>query len=162
KPGRRYVTIAQSQSDAAKLKSAQIALAKAKVDLRTHQKYDGPKQQKTLQGTIDETKRVLDRVKIQAEAKRVTAEAAKKAAKSVWHQEKKKADDLKGEIKKCRIVAPQDGLVVYHVDERSRWGAGQQSLIAQGEPVREGQKLMRIPNLNKMVVATKVHEAMVS
>src|SRR5262249_8359163 len=37
-----------------------------------------------------------------------------------------------------------------------------QSIVAQGEPVREGQKLMRIPDLDKMVVNTRVHEAMVS
>jgi multidrug efflux pump subunit AcrA (membrane-fusion protein) len=35
-------------------------------------------------------------------------------------------------------------------------------LIAQGEQVKEGQKLMRIPNLGKMQVNTRVHEAMVA
>jgi multidrug efflux pump subunit AcrA (membrane-fusion protein) len=160
--GRRFVTVAQAQADAAKLRSAQIALAKTTEDVRVLQKYTGPRTRKEIQGRIDEAKRAMDRVKIQADAKRITAEAAKKAAKSTWEQEKKKAEDLSDEIKKCKILAPQDGLVVYHVDERSKWGGGQQSLIAQGEPVREGQKLMRIPNLNKMVVATKIHEAMVS
>src|SRR5262249_8689592 len=32
----------------------------------------------------------------------------------------------------------------------------------QGEPVREGQKLMQIPDLRSMQVNTKVHEALVS
>ena len=35
-------------------------------------------------------------------------------------------------------------------------------MIAQGESVKEGQKLMSIPNLNRMVVNARVHEAMVS
>ncbi|MFM7149811.1 MAG: efflux RND transporter periplasmic adaptor subunit, partial [Gemmataceae bacterium] len=70
---------------------------------------------------------------------------------------------IEEEIKKCSITAPHPGLVVYYVSEQSRWGSGsQQSIIAQGEPVREGQKLMRIPDLNKMVVNTRVHEAMIS
>ncbi len=34
--------------------------------------------------------------------------------------------------------------------------------MAQGEPVREGQKLMQIPDLKHMLVNTKVHEALVS
>jgi multidrug efflux pump subunit AcrA (membrane-fusion protein) len=54
-------------------------------------------------------------------------------------------------------------MVVYYVSDQSRWGSGsQQSIVAQGEPVREGQKLMRIPDLNKMLVNTRVHEALVS
>src|SRR5438045_4714066 len=54
-------------------------------------------------------------------------------------------------------------MVVYYVSEQSRYGSGsQQSIIAQGEPVKEGQKLMRIPDLRRMLVNTKVHEAMVS
>jgi hypothetical protein len=54
-------------------------------------------------------------------------------------------------------------MVVYYVSEQSRYGSGsQQSIIAQGEPVKEGQKLMRIPDLRHMLVNTKVHEAMVS
>jgi len=53
--------------------------------------------------------------------------------------------------------------VVYYVSDQQRFGSGsQQSTIAQGEPVREGQKLIRIPDLDHMLVNTRVHEAMVS
>jgi hypothetical protein len=54
-------------------------------------------------------------------------------------------------------------MVVYFVSEQSRFGGGSQnSIVAQGEPVREGQNLMRIPNLKKMQVVARVHEAMIS
>jgi len=37
-------------------------------------------------------------------------------------------------------------MVVYFVPEQARGGVGgQQAIVAQGESVREGQKLMRIP-----------------
>ena len=53
-------------------------------------------------------------------------------------------------------------MVVYYVPEQARFGGGsQQSIVAQGEPVREGQKLMQIPDLKHMLVNTKVHEALV-
>jgi multidrug efflux pump subunit AcrA (membrane-fusion protein) len=49
------------------------------------------------------------------------------------------------------------------VPDQGRFGAGsQQSIVAQGENVKEGQKLLRIPNLGKMQVNVRVHEAMVS
>jgi multidrug efflux pump subunit AcrA (membrane-fusion protein) len=53
-------------------------------------------------------------------------------------------------------------MVVYYVPEQALFGMGtQQGVVAQGEPVREGQKLMRIPDLNQMMVNVKVQEAMV-
>src|SRR5262249_24295502 len=53
---------------------------------------------------------------------------------------------------------------------QARWGVGgQQSIIAQGESVREGQKMIRIPNLDPkdvkgpvFQVTIRVHEALFS
>src|SRR5262249_9644355 len=70
---------------------------------------------------------------------------------------------IQGEIVKCIVKAPQDGLVVYYVPEQVRGGGGmQQSIVAQGEPVREGQKMMQIPDLDHMLVNVRVPEAFVS
>src|SRR5207302_10322574 len=44
--------------------------------------------------------------------------------------------------------------------DQARSGSGaQQGIVAQGEPVREGQRLMQIPDLRHMLVETKVHES---
>jgi hypothetical protein len=53
-------------------------------------------------------------------------------------------------------------MVVYFADERGRMGIGRQAVIAQGETVTEGQTLMRIPDLKRMAIDTRVHEALVS
>src|SRR5262249_41192521 len=67
------------------------------------------------------------------------------------------------QIRKCSIYSPQDGQVVYVVSPQSKWNRGaQQGIIAQGEPVREGQKLMHIPNFTRMQVWIPVHEAAVA
>jgi len=163
RPGRRYVTVAQAQADEARLKSARIAKEKVEEEMRVLKDYTHKRTTKDLQGKIDEAKRALVRVKIQADAKLVQAEADYKAKYSIYAQEEARYRDIEDEIKKCQISAPQSGLVVYFVSEQSRFGSGsQQSIIAQGEPVREGQKLMRIPDLTHMVVNTRVHEAMIS
>jgi multidrug efflux pump subunit AcrA (membrane-fusion protein) len=163
KPGRRYVTSAQAQADEARLKSAKIQLSKVEEEIRVLKDYTAKRQQKDLQGKIDEARRALERVQALARAKEVKAEADRKAKKSIYDQEWIRHQDIEEEIKKCVITSPQSGLVVYYISEQSRWSSGsQQSIIAQGEPVREGQKLMRIPDLSKMVVNTRVHEAMVS
>jgi hypothetical protein len=53
-------------------------------------------------------------------------------------------------------------MVVYYIPENSRWSQTERGLIQQGASVQEGQKMMRIPDLTRMQVSTRVHEAMVS
>jgi hypothetical protein len=166
RPGRRYVTQAQAEADQARRTSASIAQKNVQEELRVLEdpKF-GTKVQKLkqLQGDIDETERALDRTKKQAVAKEVQFDADRKGKLSVFDQALKAQEDIEGEIRKCVLYAPHAGMVVYYVPEQARNMSGtQQSIVAQGEPVREGQKLMRIPDLTKMVVNTKVHEAMVS
>src|SRR5262249_42991128 len=70
--------------------------------------------------------------------------------------------EIEAEAAKCRIVAPHDGLVVYTMSEQTRSGSGGfQPIIATGEQVREGQKLVRVIQLQRMVVSTWVHEALI-
>jgi multidrug resistance efflux pump len=158
-----YQTQAQADADRAKLKAGEIALARAKEDLRVLENYTKEHEVTKFENAVKEAERALERVKTQAKAKEVTSRTDRDAKKSVLDQESGKQKDLEDEIKKCRIFAPQDGLVVYYIPEQARWGSGsQQSTVAQGEPVREGQKLMRIPDLKRMMVNTKVHEALVS
>src|SRR5262249_50756179 len=82
---------------------------------------------------------------------------------SIHYQEEAKRTEIKDQIEKCRISSPQDGLVVYNQPEQSRFGTGsRQSIIAQGESVYEGQKMMRIPDLTRMQVSVKIHEALIT
>jgi multidrug efflux pump subunit AcrA (membrane-fusion protein) len=62
------------------------------------------------------------------------------------------------ELAKCVLRAEQAGVVTYYVPEQTRFGA-QTSIVAQGEPVREGQKLLQIADLSQMQVLIRVHEA---
>lgn len=161
-----YLTVTQSQGEQSKLESLQITLAKAMEDRRvlTDPVFGtGMRQITFLQNDVSEKMRALERVKSQAKAKEVQAMSAREAMKSVYAQALAQHKEIEDEIKKCKIYSPQDGMVVYFVPEQARGGGGsQQSIVAQGEPVREGQKLMQIPNLRRMLVNTKVHEAMVS
>ena len=53
-------------------------------------------------------------------------------------------------------------MVVYYKPESSRFRSTTEGMIEQGARVKEGQKMLRIPNLHRMQVNTKVHEAMVA
>ncbi len=143
--------------------SLEVDLNKALEKRRVLNEYTKVLQVTDLENKLAEARRKLERTINEARAKEVQAESERQAKKSIYEQEEEKYLDIEDQIRKCVITSPQDGMVVYYVSEQSRFGSGsQQSIIAQGEPVKEGQKLMRIPDLRRMLVNTKVHEAMVS
>jgi multidrug resistance efflux pump len=158
-----YQTASQAQAETSRKESFQLAVNKANLQLDVLVKYSKISLLTGYITVMDEAERNLERTKAQAKSKEVQAATDRSAKKSIWEQAQTAYSDIEAEIKKCKIFAPQDGMVVYYVPEQARFGGGtQQSIVAQGEPVREGQKLMQIPDLKRMLVNTKVHEAMVS
>jgi HlyD family secretion protein len=160
-----YYTVSQSDSEQSKLQSYELTLAKVEEEKRvlTDRNYGLKKRTETdLGNKVEEAKRALARIQSQAHAKEVQARTDRDSKKSVFEQERTKYKDIEEEIRKCKLCAPIDGLVVYYVPEQTRWGVGRQALVAQGESVTENQKLMQIPDLKHMFVNAKVHEALVS
>src|SRR5205823_1496383 len=113
-----------------------------------------------LQLKAEQARLGLKRVKDQASVKEAAAQAVAHVQASRVALEKARKSEVEAELLKCVLRAPQDGMVVYYVPEQVRGGAPQ-SIVAQGEPVREGQKLLQIPDLSRMQVKVRVHEALV-
>lgn len=157
-----YLSPAQVQADLSRLDGSRETLKKLETDKRLLQTFQAQRKVKELSALVQETWRAFDRELSQATAKEVQAEATRKTARSVFLQEEEKLREIDEQIKECKIHAPQDGMVVYYIPESSRWSQSERGLIQQGASVQEGQKLMRIPDLTRMQVATRVHEAMVS
>jgi multidrug resistance efflux pump len=158
-----YQTASQAQAETSRKEALQLTLNKQTLGLDVLVKYTKIQTLTQTLTDLEEAQRALERVKSQAKSKEVKDKTDREAKKSVWEQELAHYKDILEEIKKCKIYAPQDGMVVYYIPEQARFGGGsQQSIVAQGEPVREGQKLMQIPDLRHMLVNTKVHEALVT
>jgi len=124
--------------------------------------YDKRRFYTDLLGKKIEAEKQLERVIIQAKSKEEQALVDLETKTALFLQEQIRLAEIEDQINECLIYAPQAGLVVYYMPESSRFRSTSQSVIGQGEPVREGQKLMQIPDLNRMQVNTNVHEAMVS
>jgi hypothetical protein len=161
-----YYTVSQADSEQSKLQSLELALAKVLEEKRvlTDKEYGLKKRTETsFKNLRDVAKMVLGQIERQWVATEIQFRTDRDTKKSTYEQEKVRYEELVAEIMKCKLFAPQDGMVVYFTPEQARYGGGsQQSIVAQGEPVREGQKLMQIPDLSYMLVNTKVHEALVS
>src|SRR5262249_46622413 len=101
-------------------------------------------------------------VKAQAGVKEAAAQTVVHTQAAQLAREKARKNEVEADLRKCVLRAPQDGVVTYYVPEGVRGGVSQQSIVAQGERVREGQKLLQIPDLSHMQVKVRVHEALVA
>lgn len=120
--------------------------------------YDYRMKRMSLEGKRDTAKRNLKQVEVENEALLAQAKAWKDSAELSLKREEERLTRYREQLEKCKIYAPQDGMVAYFVDA-NRWG--QSSSIAEGTPVHNQQKLMTIPDLKRMQVKTAVHESVV-
>lgn len=82
------------------------------------------------------------------------------AKEATLNLEKEKESKLTAQIEKCKLLAPNDGLVVY-ANDPGRFGGSNQPQIEEGAQVRERQPIFRLPDINNMRVNTKVHESQI-
>lgn len=157
-----YLSPAQVQADESRLAGSKETLKKVRAEKQLLQSFSAQAEVKTRSSKVQEAWRTLDRTAAQAVAKEVQAEATRKTMRSVYLQEEDKVRDIEEQMQECKLHAPQDGMVVYYIPESSRWSQTERGLIQQGASVQEGQKMMRIPDLKRMQVTTRVHEAMVT
>jgi RND family efflux transporter MFP subunit len=153
----------QADADKSRAEASQITLDNYDVQKQVLEKYTQKREIQDRTAKLAEAERGIRKAEIEARSNLAQKVAAKKTAESIYQSELARKEDLEAQIAKCTIRSPQDGLVVYFVPEQVRGGGGsQQSVVAQGEPVREGQKMIQIPDLSKMLVTVKVPEAFVS
>jgi multidrug efflux pump subunit AcrA (membrane-fusion protein) len=157
-----YLTPSQAKVEQSKLSSGDDAVAKLQKELYILQTFTRERELTNFRGLLDVARFNLEGAYKQAEAKRDQAESTRRTAYSVYQQELEKLHEIEEQVRECKVAAPQDGMVVYYRESSSRWSSNNEGMIQQGAQVKEGQKLIRIPDLTRMQVNTKVHEAMVS
>ncbi|VTS01832.1 Efflux transporter, RND family, MFP subunit OS=Planctomyces brasiliensis (strain ATCC 49424 / DSM 5305 / JCM 21570 / NBRC 103401 / IFAM 1448) GN=Plabr_2125 PE=4 SV=1: HlyD_2 [Tuwongella immobilis] len=157
-----YLTPSQANAERSRLESSRETLKKLQMESEVLQVFTKRRMETELKNKLIEAKRALERTIAQAKAKEAKADSDRITKKSIFEQELTKIQEIDAQIAECTLYSPQAGMVVYYVPEQVRFGGGnQQSIIAQGEFVREGQKMIRIPDLNHMLVNMRVHESMV-
>lgn len=137
-----YVSVGQNLSDRLNLQKAKFSLEQAQTKMTVLEKFTRDKTIKELQADVEKAK------------------SDEKAKEQTWDLEKTKEAKLDRQIKNCKIIAPNDGLVVY-ANDPNRFGGSAQPQIEEGATVRERQKIFSLPDISKMRVNTKVHESMV-
>ena len=155
----------RSQSD---LEPERISVTQAEIDLRVEKdnlevlnRYTAVRKMAQLEADAKEFERDLLRVKLKTSASLSKASADYEARKLTFEVEKEKLQEWLERIKNCKMVAPQDGEIVYAKSSASRRGSSEPEIV-EGATVRERQKIINIPDVTSMKIDAKIHESMIS
>ncbi|MHB0957421.1 MAG: efflux RND transporter periplasmic adaptor subunit [Pirellulaceae bacterium] len=138
------------------LLKADAALASNLAQSRQLQVYTYRMEKLDRQGKYDTAVNNCEQVRRNNESEFAQAKAAKESADRAYAKEKERYERYKSQLDKCKIYAPQDGMVAYATgDNRGNRGV----TITEGAFIRERQQILSIPNLTHMQVNTAVHES---
>jgi HlyD family secretion protein len=147
-----YMNASQEESEQANLTGDKLSLDQYKQQLDVLNKYTDPVNRLQFQTAITK-----------AENDERTGYTTMLNNRAVFFQQEAQYQDLLQQLKQSKVHASRDGIVVYYMPEQASRGFGSnQSIIAQGENVAYGQKMMGIPDLSHMNVKVRVHEAFIN
>ncbi len=115
--------------------------------------YEFKTQELTLRGDVETSQREVAQSINDGISKAAEALAIKEEAEQTSQKEKERLAHFEKQLENCKIYAPHDGMVVWARGDRRR------GEISEGAMVYQRQRLMTLPNLKRMKVETRVHEA---
>jgi len=151
---KQYVAETELRKDRLDKQRLEIDEEKAEIALTLFKLYEFAKQSEQLLSDYNEARRELDRTKARARAQLAQAKAKLASARSTFEVQGQRLNKLHKQIEACMIRAPAVGQVVYW-SSTERWSRVK---IEQGADVREGSKIITIPDASEMKVEVKIHE----
>ena len=154
----RYLSRMDLQADELALETAKLDLELAEGRKKLLEEYTHRRDLEALQSAIEQAESALDRSQRKAAADTVQAESDLRAKESEYQRQKAQLDKIEDQIRKCRIIAPRDGMVVYATTGRGGW-RGNDEPLEEGQEVRERQELIYLPTAASMMAEVKIHES---
>ena len=151
-----FETKANRDRDILTVKQTELSFQMSTNAFAMLQEFDLKKKEKTYESAVHEAEEELKRVKHQGTRKLAQFEADVKTQKITLELSKNKLARDQKNLAAAKIIAPQDGLVVYSVSE-NRFSS--ESLIEEGATVRNRQTLIKLPDVSEMKLTVKIHES---
>ena len=155
----KYISQTELNADelTVKQKGLDLELAKNNLDLLRH--YTHKRQSAQLESDVKQAKMALERTIRKAKADVVQAEANLAAKGAEFERQKDKLKKIEEQIKKTKIYAPADGLVI-HATSAKRGGFRRSvEPLQEGQAVVERQELIHLPITSAAKAEVSIHEA---
>lgn len=149
------------EADRINVVKAEIDLEIAKEDLKVEKEYVQSRKRIELEADVKEKERNLERVERKGVATLAQFDAKLKASQLTYEVEKSELERIREQIVACKMVAPQNGQVVYANQNSGRRSSGE-DVIEEGTEVRERQSIIQLPDFTQMKVDARIHESKIS
>lgn len=151
---KEYVSLNELEADQLRKNRAGVAFKQSQTARELFVKYEFPKQVETFYSDYIEAQRELERIEARARSRLAQARAQLQSRQASFNLQKDDLARLREQLDACVIEAPAPGQVVYAREERRR----DEEVIQIGTDVREGQRILSIPDTSQMKVDIDVHE----
>jgi len=155
----KYISQTELQKDelSEKKKVLDVQLAQKSKDLLADYTYKRNMVQ--LKSDVSQAEMALERVERKAKADVIQAQADLKAKEAEYLRQKDKLQKIEDQIKKTKIYAPADGLVIYATSARRGGWRGNVEPLDEGREVREREELIYLPTGNLSKAEITIHES---
>lgn len=151
-----YTSLYNLEAARIKVTQKRILLNVKRGELQVLKEFTKERTESELLQMAEDTKGDVIRAQLEGEAAMAQMEADYEAAELTLEVEVETLDRLQRQIADCRLVAPQDGEVVYATQSSRR---SEPIVIEPGAQVRERQTIVKLPNLEQMKVDARIHES---
>ncbi len=153
----------QHKSDEIAWINAAARAETARLDQRTYEEYQFPRDEKTKISDVEEAKADLERIRTQNTINAGAKESALTTTRRQYELKKERLEKLTKQVELATIVAPTDGLVVYATSigrGRDMIMMGGDGPLQVGREVRPNEMLLILPDTTSMVASVRVHESL--
>jgi len=155
----KYISQTELQKDelAEKKKALDVQLAQKSKELLTDYTYKRDIAQ--LKSDVSQAEMALERTERKARADVIQTQAELKAKEAEYNRQKDKLQKLEDQVKKTKIYAPADGLVIYATSARRGGFRSRVEPLEEGQEVQERQELIYLPIGNLSKAEITIHES---
>jgi len=155
----KYISQTELQADELNKKRKELDLQLAKNNLELLTNFTKQRNIAQLESDVSQAEMALERISRKARASVVQAQAELKARQAEYRRQKDKLQKIEDQIKKAKIYAPADGLVIYATSARRGGWRSRQEPLEEGQDVRERQELIYLPTANSSKAEVAIHES---
>ena len=153
-----YLSQTELQQDELAASRNKLELERTENDLNLLVNYTHKRNIDELESNVTQAEMALERAKRKAKADLIQAQADLWAKEAEHNRHQDKLKKIEEQIKKTKIYAPSDGLVIYATSS----GGGRhwrREPLAEGQDVRERQELIHLPTTTSVKAEIAIHES---
>jgi HlyD family secretion protein len=155
----KYLSETERTADEISVKRKKLEVELAEADLKLLQDFTYPRQVRQFKSDVQQALSALDRAKRKADADKRQAQADLTAKEAEYTRQQAKLLKIEDQLKKVKILAPCDGLVVYATSTKGGFASMMKEPLAEGQQVFERQELIYLPTDASTMAEVGIHEA---